>query len=254
MPRVLAALVFAPALLALLWFGGAPLSWTCVGLCALMYRELEQMALRAAPWPLRLLGWCTVGATLTFVLGGVAPALALPAATGPFAERTALVATTLLLSLYASALLPLVAVLRARPVDGLELATLAVFVSWAADTGAYFAGRSFGRRKLAPSLSPKKTWEGALGGLALALFFCAVWGWILPAHTPRVHWFVVSALATALGTLGDLTESLLKRSFNAKDSSQMIPGHGGVLDRFDSVLFASWAVFAYASALLPQPG
>ena len=267
-PRVLAALVFAPALLWVLWVGGAPLGYTCVGLCALMHYELDQMAGQKMSFALRLLVPTSVAALVAALLlqppaAVVVPAasgllvaylLAAVAAAGPFATRTADVGTALLCVAYAGGLLPLLALLRARAVDGRELATLAVFVPWAADTGAYFAGRRFGRRKLAPRLSPGKTWEGAAGGLCAALVFACVWAWALPAGTPALHWYVASALAAVFGLLGDLVESLLKRSFDAKDSSKIIPGHGGVLDRFDSVLFASWAVFAYAVVFLPFRG
>lgn len=268
MPRVLAALVFAPALLWVLWVGGAPLCWTCVGLCALMHYELDQMAGRERSFALRLVAAASLAALVAALLlqpSGtvvvlvasallVAYLLAALGAPGPFHERTADVGTALLCVAYAGGLLPLLALLRARVGDGRELATLAVFVPWAADTGAYFAGRRFGRRKLAPRLSPGKTWEGAAGGLCAALLFALAWAQALPAGTPALHWYVASAFAAVFGLLGDLVESLLKRSFNAKDSSKIIPGHGGVLDRFDSVLFASWAVFAYAVVFLPPRG
>lgn len=267
-PRVLAALVFAPVLLGVLWVGAAPLAWTCAGLCALMQHEVDQMALRGrGPW-VRALGKGAAGCAVATILLQPSAATLLPAATGlllatcvaallspgPFADRTTGAATALTLSLYAGGLLPLLALLRARHGDGLELSTLALFAPWAADTGAYFAGRALGRHKLAPVLSPGKTWEGAVGGVLSALVFAAAWGYALPAHTPALHWYVAAGVAAGFGLLGDLVESLLKRSFQAKDSSNLIPGHGGVLDRFDSVLFASWAVFAYADVFVPHRG
>ena len=115
---------------------------------------------------------------------------------------------------------------------------------WAADTGAFFAGRWLGRVPLAPRVSPKKTWEGVLGGIALA----AVVAWIAATWIFRLDsWpFVVTCVAVAaLSIVGDLTESMLKRAAGLKDSGNVFPGHGGMLDRIDSVTAAAPAlVFA----------
>ena len=107
----------------------------------------------------------------------------------------------------------------------------------AADTGAYFAGRALGRHKLAPQVSPNKTWEGAVGGVLLALVIaCAGARWF---HIPG-HLLIPGCLiASVLSIVGDLTESLLKRHAHLKDSGTLFPGHGGVLDRMDSVNAAS---------------
>jgi phosphatidate cytidylyltransferase len=111
---------------------------------------------------------------------------------------------------------------------------------WAADVGAYFAGRAFGQRKLAPSVSPGKTWEGVFGGLALALVIAGVAGtWLF--RLDGGIWLPFLLLATAvvlLSIVGDLGESLLKRQVGAKDSGTLLPGHGGMLDRIDSLLAA----------------
>ena len=110
-----------------------------------------------------------------------------------------------------------------------------------ADVGAYFTGRAWGRRKLAPHLSPGKTWEGAAGG---ALLSALVGGGVLAAWG-RLSWFlvIVTLALIAVGVFGDLLESLLKREAGAKDSGSLLPGHGGVLDRIDSAL-AALPVFA----------
>jgi len=115
---------------------------------------------------------------------------------------------------------------------------------WAADTGAFFAGRWFGRVPLAPRVSPKKTWEGVLGGIAasaLVAWFCARYVFAL-----EVWPFVLTCVAVAaLSVVGDLTESMLKRAVGLKDSGSVFPGHGGMLDRIDSVTAAAPAlVFA----------
>lgn len=115
---------------------------------------------------------------------------------------------------------------------------LPMFVIWAGDTGAYFSGRAFGKHKLAPVLSPKKTWEGAIGGTFASL----VGGWIaatLMLPELALWQVVVLALPAAiLGQVGDLAESALKRSTGVKDSGRILYGHGGVLDRVDALIFA----------------
>jgi phosphatidate cytidylyltransferase len=121
---------------------------------------------------------------------------------------------------------------------------LTVFVLvWAADIAAYFTGRSFGRHKLAPGVSPGKTWEGFAGGLAGALVGGATAAlYVLPAPRPWPGWLVLCAAVAAISVVGDLTESLLKRQVGTKDSGSLLPGHGGVLDRIDSLLAAAPAM------------
>src|SRR5207302_6871144 len=127
---------------------------------------------------------------------------------------------------------------------------LALTVTWLNDTGAYFAGRAFGRRKLYPRISPSKTWEGAAGGLAASVvgaLLVKALGWL-----PQLPWWgsvIVGAGAAVLGPVGDLSESMLKRAYGAKDSSGLLPGHGGVLDRVDALLFTAPFVLFCASFL-----
>jgi phosphatidate cytidylyltransferase len=110
-----------------------------------------------------------------------------------------------------------------------------IFFVWAADTGAYFAGKNFGKHKLAPSISPGKTWEGWAGGAALTLLVGWVAGYFLP-DIPLSHRLVAAGVVAVFGPLGDLAESMLKRSAGVKDSGTFLPGHGGLLDRFDAFL------------------
>lgn len=111
-----------------------------------------------------------------------------------------------------------------------------ILVAGAADVGAYFAGRRFGRRKLAPRVSPNKTWEGALGGLAFAaLVGFAGWWWF---RMPLAAFLPLTMAVALISIVGDLTESMFKRQAGLKDSGRMLPGHGGVLDRIDSLTSA----------------
>lgn len=121
---------------------------------------------------------------------------------------------------------------------------VALAIVWAGDTGAYFAGRAFGRHKLAPRISPNKTVEGLLGGMVCALAAAAFFGWCAGAATDQQPVVLAVALATFLASvIGDLFESLLKRHVGVKDSGDLLPGHGGILDRIDAVL-AALPVFA----------
>ena len=117
---------------------------------------------------------------------------------------------------------------------------------WIADTAAYFVGRAWGSRKLAPSISPGKTWEGAAGGLAGALAYAIICGTFVDG-TNWVPYLLAAALIAALSIVGDLFESALKRQAGAKDSGTLLPGHGGILDRIDSIT----AALPVAALLLP---
>jgi len=133
--------------------------------------------------------------------------------------------------------------------DGLAWVFAVLVISWCGDTGGYFAGKYFGRTKLYPLVSPKKTWEGVLGGVLLAtagLF--VVRAVALPVLTV-VDVMVLGPVLCLSGVVGDLSESLLKRAFGVKDSGSIMPGHGGLLDRIDSVLFVAPLLFAYVALI-----
>jgi phosphatidate cytidylyltransferase len=135
--------------------------------------------------------------------------------------------------------LPLGAVISVRWEHGREALLLLILVVVASDSAQYFAGRAFGRRPLAPALSPKKTMEGALGGLvagALTLGVLGHWWW---PDAPAPLRAGLGAVLAVLGITGDLFESMLKRAAGVKDSGAIIPGHGGVLDRIDALLFTT---------------
>lgn len=244
--RAATAAVGIPLLLAVLWAGGLPFSALAAALALLGFREFagmwEQRGVRAPLWPGALTCLLLVASAHR---GGVA---ALPGALTA-GTLTLLAAMALLYGRYSSQDL-LVALggvvyvgwlpahwvlLRALP-GGFWLVLFAFLITWASDTGAYFAGRAFGRIKLAPRVSPGKTVEGALGGVALA----AAVGWSLGPATAGFSGGVGLLLGVGLALVamvGDLAESALKRHTGVKDSGALLPGHGGVLDRFDSSLF-----------------
>lgn len=126
---------------------------------------------------------------------------------------------------------------------------LVIIVTFANDTGAYFAGRAFGRHKLAPAISPGKTVEGALGGLVASLIVTFVArAFFMPTLTVQ-DCLMIGVPSAIVGPVGDLVESLLKRSAGAKDSGRLLPGHGGILDRIDALLFVGAYVCLYATQL-----
>jgi len=118
------------------------------------------------------------------------------------------------------------------------------FLVWTSDTGAYLTGRQFGKHKLFERVSPKKTWEGSVGGLVLTLLASYGVSFVFD-DVNKMDWLIIAVLIVIFGTFGDLFESLLKRNLRIKDSGDLLPGHGGVLDRFDAVFFAVSAVFFY---------
>jgi len=125
-----------------------------------------------------------------------------------------------------------------------------LFILWASDSGAYFAGTLFGKRKLFERISPKKSWEGVIGGAILALAFAYGLPYFFSSigHEPTIRswqWMVVGAIIIVGGTYGDLIESLLKRSIEIKDSGSALPGHGGFLDRFDGLLISAPFIVAF---------
>ena len=135
--------------------------------------------------------------------------------------------------------------------DGPAYVVLTIMFAWFADTGGYFAGRFLGRHKLYEAVSPKKTVEGAIGGLGGSVFGALLAHfWFLPSLS-LVHGIVLALVAGALGQAGDLGESLLKRSTGVKDSGAIVPGHGGILDRVDALLVTSAVTFLYSIWFIP---
>jgi len=128
---------------------------------------------------------------------------------------------------------------------GANYAIICLVLVWVSDTFAFFGGKLFGRHKLAERISPKKTWEGSIIGFAFVLVSgVVIWKFFYPDFTVW-HWLSVTLIVGFFAQIGDLFESNLKRSVKVKDSSNLIPGHGGALDRFDSILFAVPALYIF---------
>lgn len=133
--------------------------------------------------------------------------------------------------------------------DGAWLLMSVFIMVWICDSGAYFSGRAFGRHKMAPHLSPKKTIEGAVGGVLLTVVAALIIEQFLPLATSLLHTCVIGLLVAFGAIVGDLFESYLKRSFGVKDSGNILPGHGGFADRFDSFIMVAPLCFYYFSIM-----
>jgi len=150
-------------------------------------------------------------------------------------------AFNILAYLYVPWMLGYFILLRYYPDGNLGLITLSlpILATFATDTGAYFVGRSLGRHKLAPTVSPNKTVEGSIGGVIAAFLTLTIYTWIIQGVFPFGHGelLIFSVLISLAAQLGDLTESMIKRYCGVKDSGEFLPGHGGILDRLDSLIF-----------------
>jgi phosphatidate cytidylyltransferase len=163
------------------------------------------------------------------------------------------VGTTIFGILYVSWLLCHLIFLRELPTVtgrpyylGATYVLIPFFIAWGYDTGAFFVGRKFGRRNLIERISPSKTWEGAIGGFILSLIFLFSYQKIFKLnYLTNFDVIVLALFGSALAQVGDLVESLIKRDAKVKDSALHIPGHGGILDRFDSILFVAPFVYYY---------
>ncbi len=207
------------------WAPGAPLGVLPVlalGLAAFL--ALPQVPHDIAPLAFMLVGVALTVGLGTLVLLARTPPGEVPAALGTLGYGTLYLA------------LPLASVVHLQRQDP-WLVFLLVTIVWLGDTAAYYVGSAWGRHRMAPVVSPKKTWEGAVAGLAIGLVSTVVWSYL------RLGRFELAVLAAGLATaiaaqLGDLVESLFKRASGIKDSGRVLPGHGGLLDRADALLFA----------------
>ncbi len=131
---------------------------------------------------------------------------------------------------------------------GLVYIFYSLFIIWATDTGAYFTGRAIGKRKLWPEISPNKTIEGFVGGIVCAVIVSILFGLLTKMNVPILSLSIVTLFLSVFGQVGDLVESALKRHYQVKDSGNILPGHGGILDRFDSLLFV-WPLIHFLHLL-----
>jgi phosphatidate cytidylyltransferase len=262
--RIRTALVLFPLVLAAI-FLLSPLGWGLVTLAAMLVAAFEWTRLVRARPPVAItfvVGALVLALALLFVpavdFGRGWPAAVIVAVCAPAALFWAIAAPAWLRSgwatsspywmtpigwiIFVGAWAALVQLQAASPATVLA----AMATVWIADTAAYFVGRAFGRHKLAPAISPGKTWEGVYGALAaVAVYALALWpvagraGWPSEAGVVALLGWIAAALAlAALSVVGDLFESLLKRQAGVKDSGRILPGHGGLLDRIDALLAA----------------
>ncbi len=260
MARVLSALVLLPLVIGTVWFlpPVATLALACVA-ALLAFVEYAGIVRASDVHVPRLItaitvvaGCIAVGTSLIgldlLVMSAVIVLGALAVATGTPRPRVLHdAAASVFAVIYIG--LPLGALAAVRALAGREAILLLMVTIVISDSAQYYCGRAFGRRPLSPTISPKKTVEGAIGGLLFGTAAMIAGGQWVFADADLLLLALVSAAVAALGIVGDLFESLLKRSAGVKDSSNIIPGHGGVLDRIDSWLFAAPIYYAFVRYL-----
>jgi phosphatidate cytidylyltransferase len=251
LPRILTAVVGIPLLLFLVHWGGLAFALFTAAIAALILYEYGVMLLLGGKPAQRAMVMVTgaamalcqaVNGPLGIVLAVSVAAVVLREMFDPATslERAALTVFGAVFLGWMPAHLALVRDLRPYG----ETLTFMLFISiWVCDTSAYFVGRMIGRQPLAPVLSPKKTWEGFVAGFAGAVAVVLAFRARTPAMLPIGRALGVAVSIGIFGQLSDLAESMIKRSVGAKDSGALLPGHGGIMDRFDSYILAAPAVY-----------
>jgi phosphatidate cytidylyltransferase len=238
-PRLLSAAVMIVLTAAALYIGGYVFAAVVGAVFAGAYREWERMVTRAplTPGGMVLIGLVALSGLVYPLFGplGTIALIALACAIALAMRGEAAPWRVLGLATYGAIIIAALA-MRGDTMAGIWAGVYLGTVVWMTDSAAFFTGRQIGGEKLAPDISPSKTWSGALGGLALgAGAGLLVWLWVTDSP-----WWIglgLSAIISILGQLGDLTESAIKRHFRIKDSGDIIPGHGGLMDRLDSLTF-----------------
>lgn len=258
--RVLTALVAAPIVVALAYWGGWAFGVLVAGIALIGQAELYAMAEAGGLQPHKPLGLAVGGLLVLQPVWPAAGSLALLAGIGVLVlvpwifEREQLLpsfAATLLGAFYPTLLLSFLLRLRGvrGPTVGSEeafaLVLLTLLLVWASDIFAYYVGRAVGRRPLAPTVSPHKTWEGAIGGVGASVVVAVGFKGVALPFLAWPHLLALAVICGGVGQLGDLAESQLKRAVQVKDSSTVLPGHGGLLDRFDTMTVAAPLVYFY---------
>jgi len=265
--RVLVAALLGPLFLWIIYLGRMPLAILILLLCSLMWHEFQKITLPTITLPERvltfILGLVICGRSLGLIpnlypnlfLAGLVLLLFILLLKNPLPIENSINKLSLMFLglFYCFALLPYLSNLREEP-HGLGLVLLALLTTWSGDTSAYFCGRAWGKAKLYPTISPGKTRAGAYGALvgALACSFAVIALFNIPISTG--HTIVLGVLIAISGILGDLAESMLKRAYDVKDSSNILPGHGGILDRFDAFLFVIPITYCYCTIVLDLSG
>jgi phosphatidate cytidylyltransferase len=262
MIRILSALVLLPLVLGTIWFL-PPAGTLALGLLAATLAFFEYATL-AEGVGARVFVAPSLAATLAVVVAVSLPGAPLDVVlisalivigaltvgvAHPGPERLREAAASLFPLLYLG--VPIGALVAVRTTVSREAVLMLIAVIVLSDSGQYYAGRLFGRRPLAPRISPKKTIEGAVGGLIAGTAGTVLLGLAWLPGVPPLALALIGAALVALGITGDLFESLLKRSAGVKDSAALIPGHGGVLDRIDSWLFAAPVFYVFLRYALP---
>ncbi len=260
--RVIAALIFGPIIIWIFWTKGIALYVFVSLITVLAQWELYRMFGNAAGWAHKLTGYAAGLALIadTAFADTAHPAYIITAAlfvafvieiTSGKTDKLSHIALSLMAAVYPALFLTFL--IRIAQSDTAMLGTQGRFLPlyvllmiWVFDTSSYFTGRAFGKHRFFPSVSPKKTVEGFVGGIVGALLFGVIYG-ITVDMSYTAHFIAIAVVTALSGQAGDLAESVVKRDFGVKDSSHIIPGHGGILDRFDSLIFASPAVYVYIS-------
>lgn len=255
LPRLLSAIVLIPLTAVALAAGWIPFALLVALVIAGAYREWETMITgRTTPWPaVFLMGFLAVGAVAYPMNGAWASAvvlgiLVIVGAVLPGPSRAWRLAGLIYFSLAIMAFMAI----RGSSAVGIWAGIFLVSITWLTDIGAYFVGRIVGGTKLSPDVSPSKTWSGAAGGLAFGtaagLIVWNVAGWLLGTPSPFVIGLLISVVVSIAAQGGDLAESAVKRRFAVKDSGAIIPGHGGVMDRIDSLTMAALVLWGIGLA------
>jgi len=245
-PRFASAVVLIVVTVLGLYFGSYIFAALVGAVFAGCYREWDRMVTLK---PLTTVGGILIGmvalSALVYPLFGLLATLGLIAAAvlvAAAADREVWLWRVAGLVFFGLVIIALLA-LRGAAWEGFLAALFLGIVVWLTDTGAFFTGRQVGGEKLAPDISPGKTWSGAVGGFAIGTLGGLVF-WLFTTTSPWWIGLAIAASISIVGQIGDLAESAVKRRFRIKDSGDIIPGHGGLMDRLDSLTFASLLVFA----------
>lgn len=257
-PRTLTSLISVPIILVCVYYGGPAFLILVLGLALIGVNEFYSLMMKKGYFPAFWVGNIITASFIIFAhyalaknwepahsaILTLAAAIALMAGVFLKREKDTIVdvAVTILGMIYVGWFFSYLIFIRSLTEHGGYLFFLMLTI-WAVDVAAYLSGRVFGHTPLMPSISPKKTWEGAIAGFLVALIASAVFSWT--ANLEIWHALALGGLIGIFGQMSDLIESLIKREAGAKDSSNLIPGHGGVLDRIDSFILTAPLMYYY---------